>query len=168
MEVLLRMKPKIEPYLMMIGAAAFIVVVVILILAAMFSDYAYYIFIAGIGVLLLLALLAMQQFYRKWYTTYEITESDVKWRLGVFAPDERVVPIDEITDIEIDRSFLGVIFGFADLEIDTASAKMDYEIVMKDVDAKELEKAVELLRSFMKERMPGRRLRMGKPDSEKE
>ncbi|MEM3556142.1 MAG: PH domain-containing protein [Candidatus Micrarchaeia archaeon] len=166
MEVLLRMKPKVEPYVMMIGAAALIVIVVIIALAVMFSDYAYYVVIAGVGVLLLLALLVMQQFYRKWYTTYEITEHDVIWRFGVFAPDEEVVPIDEITNMKINRSFLGIIFGFADLEIDTASAKMDYEIIMKDIDAKELDKAVELLRSSMKERGVGRRMRMQPPGGE--
>ena len=157
MDVLLRMKPKIEPYVMMISAVAVIVIIATVGLAAFYSDYGYYILLAGFGVLLLLGLLIMQQFYRKRYTTYEITETDVTWRFGVFAPDEHVVPINEITNMKLDRSFLGIIFGYADLLIDTASAKRDYEIIMKDIDSKQLDKAVELLRSLRKEMPPGSR-----------
>lgn len=163
MEVLMRIKPKVEPYVMLIGVAALIVLVATLVLSAFYSDYASVLLLIGGLFVLLFALAALQQLYRKWYTTYEVTERDVVWKFGVFAPDERVVPIDEITDIKIDRSLLGVLFGFADLQIDTASAKMDYEIVMKDVDAKELDRVVEFLRNSIQSRTPGRRLRMGKP-----
>jgi uncharacterized membrane protein YdbT with pleckstrin-like domain len=166
MEVLLRLKPKIEPYVMMTGAVAIVVVIAAIALAASYEQFRNEILIAGFGVLLLLGLLIMQQFYRKWYTTYEITENDVMRRFGVFAPDEHLVPIDEITNMTVNRSFLGIIFGFADLQLDTASAKADYEIVMKDIDAAELNKTVELLRSLMKQRQPGSRLRIKEPGSE--
>jgi uncharacterized membrane protein YdbT with pleckstrin-like domain len=106
----------------------------------------------GLLILLLCVLMVMQQLYRKWYTTYEITEHDVMWRFGVFAPDEHVVPINEITNMKVDRSFLGIIFGFADLHLDTASAKMNYEIVMKDLDAGQLDKVVELIRGLRGDR----------------
>jgi len=165
MEAVFTLKPKVEPFIMMIAAVAVVVIIAIIGLAALYPDYAYYVFIAGVGVLLLLGLLIMQQFYRKWYTTYEITENDVIWRFGVVAPDEQLVPVDEITNIKVDRSFLGIIFGFADLYLDTASAKMDYEVCMKDIDSGQLNKAVEFLRSMMKERGPGSRFRRREPES---
>jgi uncharacterized membrane protein YdbT with pleckstrin-like domain len=90
----------------------------------------------------------------------------VVWRFGVFAPDEHVVPINEITNMKIDRSFLGIIFGFADLQFDTASAKIDFEITMRDIDAGQLNKALELIRGLRREMSPGSRLKRGAPETQ--
>lgn len=155
MEVLMRLKPKVIPYIIMIGALAVLVIIVALALAAAFSEYSYPILLIGLLIILLLVLAIMQQFYRRWYTTYDISDSDVTSRFGVFAPDEHVVPIDEITDIDVDRSVFGIILGFGDINIDTASAEKGYEISMKDINAAELSKAVELLRSLIKQRRGG-------------
>lgn len=147
MEVLLTLKPKIAPYVIMIGAFAVLVVIVALVLAASYEQFRDEILLVGLGLVLILGLLIMQQFYRKWYTTYEITEHDITYRFGVFAPDETIVSIGEITNMKVDRSFLGIIFGFADLLIDTASAKTEWELEMKDIDAAQLNQALELLES---------------------
>ena len=166
MEVLMTLKPKIEPYIMIIGAFGILVAVVSLALASLYEQLRSEILMVGFGVILILGLLVMQQFYRKRYTTYEITEHDVIWRFGVFAPDENIIPIDEITNIKIDRSFLGIIFGFADLLIDTASAKTEWEVEMKDIDAAQLNRAVELLRVKTQERHFGSRRREKEPTSQ--
>jgi uncharacterized membrane protein YdbT with pleckstrin-like domain len=166
MEVLLTLKPKIGPYIMIICALAVLVAVIALALAALYEQLRSEILMIGLGVLLILGLLVMQQFYRKWYTTYEITEHDVIWRFGVFAPDEHIIPVDEITNIKVDRSFLGIVFGFADLLIDTASAKTEWEVEMKDIDAAQINQAVELLRFKTHERHLGSRRRGKEPDSE--
>ena len=154
MEVLMTLKPKIQPYVILIVAVAVLFVIAAVVLAAMYPDYGYVILIVGLLVVLLLAMLVMQQFYRRWYTTYEITEDDVISRFGVFAPDEDVIPVGEISNIKIDRSFLGIILGFGDIYLDTPSAKTDYEVCMKDIDSAELNKAVELIRSLIQERRP--------------
>ncbi|NYZ75942.1 PH domain-containing protein [Candidatus Micrarchaeota archaeon] len=164
MEVLMRLKPKVRPYIVMIVVLAVLVIVIALALAAAFSEYSYPVMLVALLVLLLCVLMVMQQLYRKWYTTYEITEHDVLWRFGVFAPDEHVIPINQITNMKVDRSFLGIIFGFADLQLDTASAKMDYEIIMKDLDAGELDKLVELLRCLRGDRP--QRSKSKEPDQE--
>lgn len=165
MEVLLRLKPKVMPYVIMIVALGVLVLIAALTLAAAFSAYSYPILLVGLLVLLLCALMIMQQFYRRWYTTYEISDSDVIARFGVFAPDEHVVPIDEITDVDVDRSVFGIILGFGDINIDTASAEKGYEVSMRDIDAAELNKAVELLRSLIKHRERGGRTREQEPAS---
>jgi uncharacterized membrane protein YdbT with pleckstrin-like domain len=165
MEVLLRLKPKVRPYIIMIVVLAILVIIAALALAAAFSEYSSAILLVGLLILLLCALMVMQQFYRRWYTTYDISESDVIFRLGVFAPDEHVVPIDEITNIHVDRSVFGIILGFGDINIDTASAEKGYEVSMRDIDAAELNKAVELLRSLIKQRRGGSRTREQEPAS---
>ncbi|NYZ76636.1 PH domain-containing protein [Candidatus Micrarchaeota archaeon] len=155
MEVLLRLKPKVRPYIVMIAVLAVLVIITALALAATFSEYGYPILLIGLLVLLLCVLMIMQQLYRRWYTTYDITDTDVTSRFGVFAPDEHVVPVDEITDVDVDRSMFGIILGFGDINIDTASAEKGYGISMRDIDAAELSKAVELLRSLIKQRRGG-------------
>jgi uncharacterized membrane protein YdbT with pleckstrin-like domain len=164
MDELLVLKPKIRPYVVMIGVLAILVVITTLALAAAFSEYGFVILLVGFLLVLLLVLAIIQQFYRRWYTTYTISESDVTWRLGVFAPDERVIPIDEIIDIDVDRSILGMIFGLGDICLDTPGAERGPEVVMKDIDAAELSKAVELMRSLIKERGRGGRA-AGEPSS---
>ena len=159
MEVLMTIKPKIEPYIILTIVAAVIVVIIAAVLAVMYTDYSYPILLIAALFLLLFAFMIIQQFYRRMYTTYEITDYDVVWRFGVFAPDEHVVPINEITNMKIDRSFLGIIFGFADLQFDTASAKIDFEIIMKDIDAGQLKKALELIRSLRREMPQGSKMR---------
>jgi uncharacterized membrane protein YdbT with pleckstrin-like domain len=156
MEILMRLKPKVRPYIVMIIVLAVLVIITALALAAAFSEYSYVILMVGLLILLLCALIIMQQLYRRWYTTYDITDTDVTSRFGVFAPDEHVVPIDEITDIDVDRSVFGIILGLGDINIDTPSAEKGYEITMRDIDAAELNKAVELLRSLMKQRKGGK------------
>ena len=165
MDVLMTLKPKVEAYIMLTVAAAVIIVIIAAVLAVMYTDYSYPIFLVTVLFLLLFVLMILQQFWRKKYTTYEITEHDVVWRFGVFAPDEHLVPIDEITNMKVDRSFLGIIFGFADLQIDTASAKIDFEIKMRDIDSAQLKQAVELLRVKMRELHVGSRMRREEPDS---
>jgi len=155
MEVLMKLKPKVRPYIVMIVVLAVLVIVIALALAAAFSEYSYPVMLVALLVLLLCALMIMQQFYRRLYTTYDITDTDVTSRFGVFAPDEHVVPIDEITNIRVDRSVFGIILGFGDINIDTASAEKGYEISMRDIDAAELSKAVELLRGLIKQRKGG-------------
>jgi len=159
MEVLMTIKPKIEPYIILTIVAAVIVVIISAVLAAMYADYSYPILLIAALFILLFVFMIIQQFYRRMYTTYEITDSDVVWRFGVFAPDENLVPISEITNMKVDRSFLGIIFGFADLQFDTASAKMDFEITMKDIDAGQLKKALELIRSLRREMPKGSKMR---------
>jgi uncharacterized membrane protein YdbT with pleckstrin-like domain len=152
MEALMTLKPKVRPYIVIILVLAILVVVIALALSAAFSEYSYPILLVGLLVLLLCAMMIMQQFYRRWYTTYSITDSDVTTKFGVFAPDEHVVPIDEITDIGIDRSVFGIILGLGDINIDTPSAESGYALTMRDIDAAELAKAEELLRGLIKQR----------------
>ena len=159
MEVLMAIKPKIEPYIILTIVAAVIVVIISAVLAAMYTDYSYPILLIAALFILLFVFMIIQQFYRRMYTTYEITDSDVVWRFGVFAPDENLVPISEITNIKVDRSLLGIIFGFADLQFDTASAKIDFEIIMRDIDAGQLKKALELIRSLRREVPKGSKMR---------
>ncbi|MCX6776903.1 MAG: PH domain-containing protein [Candidatus Micrarchaeota archaeon] len=159
MEVLMTIKPKIEPYIILTIVAAVVVVIISAVLAAIYADYSYLILLIAALFILLFVFMIIQQFYRRMYTTYEITDSDVVWRFGVFAPDENLVPISEITNMKVDRSFLGIIFGFANLQFDTASAKTDFEITMKDIDAGQLKKALELIRSLRRETPQGSRMR---------
>lgn len=159
MEVLMTLKPKIQPYVIMLLAAAVVVIIAAVALSTMYPPYGEVVLIVGLLVILLLGLMILQQFYRRWYITYEITENDVISRYGVFAPDEDVVPIGEISNIKIDRSFLGIMLGFGDIYLDTPSAKLDYEICMKDIDSTELNKAVELIRKLIEESRPARMMK---------
>jgi uncharacterized membrane protein YdbT with pleckstrin-like domain len=152
MDILMTLKPKVRPYIIVIGVFGVLIIITALALSAAFSEYSYPILLIGLLFVAVLALAITQQLYRRWYTTYEISESDVTVRFGVFAPDEHVVPLDEITDIGIDRSVFGIILGLGDINIDTASAEKGYEITMRDIDAAELKKAEELLRGLIRQR----------------
>ncbi len=161
MDVLMRLKPKVKPYIIMICILAILVIISALSLSVAFPEYSYPILLVGLLAVAVLALAILQQFYRRVYTTYDISESDLISRFGVFAPDEHVIPIDEITDVHVDRSVFGIILGLGDINIDTPSAEKGYAISMKDIDAAELNKAVELLRNLVKQRKSGSRTESG-------
>ncbi|VVB77278.1 Bacterial PH domain protein [uncultured archaeon] len=148
MEVLFSLKPHVLHFIAIDVFFAVAVAIAVLIFASVYPIYALYALAAGAGVLVILGLLIVLQVVRSKFTTYEVTETDLVWRKGIFAIDERVIPIHEITNMKIDRSIIGLLFGVANLYVDSASANVDYEIVLTDIDAAQLKQVVEYLRKI--------------------
>ena len=66
--------------------------------------------------LIVLALFALgglvsAEIYRRSHR-YIVTNARVFTRAGIFAPDERIVPLAKINDIELDRHFIGRLLGY--------------------------------------------------------
>lgn len=64
------------------------------------------------------------------FRSLTITPEQVLLKVGVFTKKERSIPMSKITDVSLQQSLLGGIFGFGDLNIQTAGSG-DVEIVFK-------------------------------------
>ena len=58
--------------------------------------------------------------FKGWWDRLEVHTNHLVRRTGLFTKQERTIPLSKISDITLRQSFLGGIFGYGDLFIDTA------------------------------------------------
>ena len=62
-----------------------------------------------------------------------VYESKVIFQTGVFAKDERIIPISKITDIRVTKGCVAGVFGYGNIYLETAGGS-DTEIMVADID----------------------------------
>lgn len=141
-------RPVIRPLLLILVLFGVSTIILSLIIAP-FVPVPHLIFIAEGGLLIILLLYASKLTYYRQSTEYIITDRDVVKRTGIFAKDRKIVPLNRITNMTIDRSLIGAVLGLANIGIETASAKIGYEIVLENISSSEAERLVDEIRKRM-------------------
>ena len=148
MATLMVLKPKIRPFLIIIAFLIILAIIIDIYFITSYSELAYSISLGGLAIVVLLILAAVAMIYKKAAHTYEINETDIVERRGVFAHDLNVIPYNKVTDIKVDKTIIGTLLGMGNIHINTAGTGY-LELTMVDVDLRYMDDAINIIRDMM-------------------
>jgi len=109
-----------------------------------------------IFLILLLAVLIAEYTYQKWYFTvyfYDLTESFIIIKKGVFTPKEISVPYERVQDIYMDQDIFDRFFGLYDAHISSATISSGFEAHIDGVEKQAADGLKNLLLSTVQEKI---------------
>lgn len=65
-------------------------------------------------------------------TELVVTNRRIVWRKGLINTDERSIPLNQITDVQVRQGIVGKIFGYGNVQIESAGGPLT-EIVAENV-----------------------------------
>ncbi|HQT45490.1 MAG TPA: PH domain-containing protein [Candidatus Micrarchaeota archaeon] len=133
------LKPALSPYTKLYLGLIALLVIAGSIASTLYPDYIIQI-IAVVGVLSALAVAKLLHYaYRHYFTEYVIDDSEISMVYGIWAKDEKHIPIEKIEDYNILRTVSGKILGVADIGIQTARGESGFEVVLRSIREKDAE-----------------------------
>lgn len=122
-----------------------------------------------IFLILLLVILIAEYIYQKWYYTvyfYDLTDSFIIIKKGVFTPREISVPYERVQDIYMDQDLFDRFFGLYDVHISSATISSGFEAHIDGVEKEAADGLKNLLLTTVQEkikRAPGHQPQAQKP-----